>query len=70
MYLSLPLSLSIYIYIYSKRIVFQCLFTLPATCVMLRQSVKQSTPKFCTPSRDNICLFPSLIGVLRLHRYM
>ena len=38
-------------------IVFQCLFTLPVSCVMFRKrTVNISTPKFGAPSRDNILI--------------
>ena len=33
---------------------FKCLFTLPVSCVMFQTSVNKSSPKFCTPYRDNV----------------
>ena len=30
----------------------KCLFTLPVSCVIFQKSGKESTPNFCTPSRD------------------
>ena len=35
---------------------FKCLFTLPVSCVVFQKSVDNSTPNFCTPSRDKITL--------------
>ena len=32
---------------------FNCLFTLPVSCVMFQTSVNKSTPNFCTPCRDD-----------------
>ena len=43
---------------------FNCLFTLPVSCVMFQKSVNKSTPNFCTPSRDNICSHMCLVSFL------
>ena len=43
---------------------FKCLFTLPVSCVMFQQLVNKSTPKFCTPSRDNNCINTLIMACL------